>query len=398
MKAKIIHLHVDDWPAQFADVSGYDKAYIVVWYQQRVVGQVWLNVINGRINLLELQDKVLHPRQWSLWQRVALGQLTQQPPAPPAPLHTPATVAVCTRNRPDDIKRCLAAFMEMHDDGQEFLIVDNCPSTDDTYHVVAEFGDRVRYVREDRPGLNIARNRALREAKHEIVAFNDDDAVPQPDWLRALVQNFTHPDILAVTGLTMPLELETEAQVVFERISPFSRGYERRVHWGNRQNALRAGSVGAGANMALRRSLLTTVGPFDEALDSGMPTKSGGDTEIFARILSQGYHIVYDPAALSWHRHRRTWAELHSTMYGYGVGTYAMWTRMLLLDKNTAVFKAGWQHFWYYQLPNLLKGMIGDREAVPLDLMTAELRGCWRGAGAYLQARRLVAPFAREAS
>jgi hypothetical protein len=66
------------------------------------------------------------------------------------------------------------ALLRLPEDGQELLVVDNCPSTDATCNLVAAY-EGIRYVREDRPGLNVARNRALREAVNEIVAFTDDD-------------------------------------------------------------------------------------------------------------------------------------------------------------------------------------------------------------------------------
>src|SRR6266567_2037807 len=83
-----------------------------------------------------------------------------------------------------------------------------------------------------------------------IVAFNDDDALPDPNWLRVLLRNFADPLVVCVTGLTMPMELETEAQEWFERCSSFVRGFTRTVYDQTRLHPLAAGKVGAGANMA----------------------------------------------------------------------------------------------------------------------------------------------------
>jgi hypothetical protein len=165
---------------------------------------------------------------------------------------------------------CAARSMPfgLPDRGQELLVVDNHPSTDATLRLVREY-PAVRYIREDRPGLDVARNRAMREAMHDIIAFCDDDAVVEPEWLDGLCRNFSDPQVLCVTGLTMPLELETEAQEFFEQHSPFGRGFRRVVFDGQRDNPLVVGKVGAGANMALRRGILDLVGPFDEALDAG---------------------------------------------------------------------------------------------------------------------------------
>jgi hypothetical protein len=121
----------------------------------------------------------------------------------------------------------------------------------------------------------------------------------------------------------MPLELETEAQEWFERYSPHGRGFGRVVFDGAHCNPLIVNLVGVSASMALRSSAIDFIGLFDEALGAGTPTVGGEDCELFARILRSGYRIVYEPRALSWHRHRRTWEELRNTLQGYGVGVYA---------------------------------------------------------------------------
>jgi GT2 family glycosyltransferase len=226
-----------------------------------------------------------------------------------------ATIAICTRERPDDLRRALAGIARQVGLEHDVLVVDNGPPTTATREVVAEFGG-VRYVCEPRRGLNAARNRALAEARGDIVAFCDDDAVPEPEWLAALAANFADPRVMCATGLTLPIELETEAQELFEQYSPFAKGFRRRVFDWERHNPLMAGQVGAGANMALRRGVAALVGGFDERLDGGMPTRSGGDHEMFIRLLTAGYRIAYDPAAVSWHRHRRTMDDVVDTVYG----------------------------------------------------------------------------------
>jgi GT2 family glycosyltransferase len=381
-----LDLDLEQLPQELPDLTGYEAALVLCRWRGVPVGQVRLAVANGRFSLPELHAAIGTLDNQSLWQQMGHDLLAwderSQPPWPQV------TVAVCTRDRPEDIRRCLEAFMQLPDDGQEYLVIDNCPSSEATRDIVARYEGRVRYVREERPGLNIARNRALSESRHEIVAFNDDDAVPDPGWLRALRRNFADPEVLCVTGLTMPLELETAAQELFERYSPFGRGFQRKVFHGSPEMALAAGRVGAGANMALRRSVLSLVGGFDEALDAGTRTKSGGDTEMFARIFLRGYQIIYDPAALSWHRHRRTDAALRQTAYGYGVGIYAFWTSLLLKERFLGVFNAAWWYWWHYQLPLLINALLRRRNALPLALVLAELRGCLVGVWAYLLARR----------
>lgn len=344
-------------------------------------------VVDGRIGGFELRDTLMQAAGWTLWERWLHDYLGWEPVPDPDPTQPTATVAVCTRDRSQDLRRCLEAVLRLPDDGQEVLVVDNCPSTDATRRLVETF-QGVRYVLEERAGLDVARNRALREARHQVVAFIDDDAVPDPGWLRGLLRNFDDPLVLCVTGLTMPLELETEAQEWFERYSSFCRGFKRAVFDQKSINPLAAGRVGAGANMALRRCVMELVGPFDEALDAGTPTCSGGDTEMFSRILAGGYRIVYDPSALNWHRHRRTWEELRHTLYGYGAGVYALWIRKLLFERELTVLKLAWGWFRRHQLKKLLRSLLRRPNSTPIGLLLAELHGCAVGPWAYLSSRR----------
>jgi GT2 family glycosyltransferase len=297
-----------------------------------------------------------------------------------------ASIAVCTRDRPDDLERCLTALRALPDDGQEVIVVDSCSKRDDT-RLVAERFRPVRYVREERPGLDIARNRALAEALHEVVAFTDDDAAPDAGWLRALLRGFADPRTMCVTGLTLPLELETEAQEWFERTNAFGRGFRRRTFDGVSMDAFRGAHAGAGVNMALRRSVLELVGSFDEALDAGTPTRSGGDHDMFTRILLAGYCITYEPTALNWHRHRREWSELRDTVRGYGMGVYAYLTGHLMRREIRAPMIAlAWLR---WQLTGLLRSRRHPAGRITRDLGIAELRGCAAGPRAYFTSRRL---------
>ncbi len=150
---------------------------------------------------------------------------------------------------------------------------------------------------------------------------------------------------------------------------------------------LLAGNVGAGVNMALRRDVIDKVGLFDEALDAGTPTHSGGDAEFFSRVLSRGYRIEYTPRALNWHHHRRSTAELRRTVYGYGVGVYAFWTSRMLFGGEWAspVFAIKW--FLIEQLPNLINSLFRRPGAPPWPLPLDQLRGCLLGPWFYLRSR-----------
>jgi hypothetical protein len=111
---------------------------------------------------------------------------------------------------------------------------------------------------------------------------------------------------------------------------------------------------------------------------------------MFTRILMAGYSIVYEPAALNRHRHRREWEGLRDTIYGYGVGVYSHLTGHLLRNREPrAVWLAmGWLR---EQIPTLFRALLRRPGHVPLDLVLAELRGCAAGPRAYLASRRALA-------
>ena len=386
MATAILDLEISKLPPEIAVDEHYSKALVLIRLHGNPIGQATLATVGGRIGGNELRETLMNAVGENLWKNCLYDALEwdERGPVQAVPI---ATVVVCTRDRPEDLQRCLEAFMRLPDDGQEYLVIDNCPASDATMELVKNY-PKVRYIREDVPGSSAARNRALREAKHEFVAFTDDDAAPDPNWLRSLLQNFSDPRVMCVTGLVMPLELETEAQEWFERYSPHGRGFYRLVFDGAKCDPLIVAPVGVSASMALRKSAIDFIGLFDEDLGAGTPTVGGEDCELFARILRSGYRIVYEPRALSWHRHRRTWEELQKTLQGYGIGVYAFWTRMFLVNREFSVPLLAWGWFRYKQLPELVASLRKQPNSIPSDLLLAQLRGCISGPMAYFASRK----------
>lgn len=369
------------------DVAACDRCMIVMRWRGQVVGRAFVPVSNGRVEAGQIERLAAGPAGRAALARWLDDTLEFDASAVTGSIPPSATVAVCTRERPDELTRALRALTALSGTASELLVVDNAPATDATRRVVSRY-PAARYVLEPKRGLNAARNRALREGRGQVVAFSDDDAAPEPGWLEALVCNFNDRRVVCTTGLTLPMELETEAQELFETHCSFVRGFRRRVIDGIDDGPLLVGHIGAGANMAIRRDTVLELGGFDERLDAGTPTRSGGDHEMFARILAAGYQIVYEPAAVSWHRHRRTHEELLDTVYGYGVGVYAMWTGMLVERQELGVFREAWRWFSKGQLPRLVRR--GGHAAAEAQLTRTELLGCLRGPMAWLAARRLA--------
>ncbi|MEJ7607378.1 MAG: glycosyltransferase family 2 protein [Bryobacteraceae bacterium] len=136
--------------------------------------------------------------------------------------YSPITVAVCTRDRHLALRRCLESIAKLHYPNYEVLVVDNASKSDATRELTLQYG--FRYVREDRPGLDWARNCALQQASHEVVAFTDDDVRVDRLWLQGVARGFAFGDAACVTGLICPLEMSWPAQMLFEQYGGMGKG------------------------------------------------------------------------------------------------------------------------------------------------------------------------------
>jgi len=305
------------------------------------------------------------------------------------------TVAICTRDRPTDLRRALASLNDQSDPDIRILVVDNAPSTDGTEQVVAELGmANTTYVVEPRPGLSRARNTALAHVETDIVAWIDDDEVADADWIRRLRQGFAHDcRPAAVSGLMLPAELESEAQVRFEQYGGFNKGR------GTEPEVLRVGTptvrnamyplpgFGAGGNMAFRMESIRGIGGFDQYLGAGTRTHGGEETRAFACLLRSGAAVLHWPSAVTWHFHRRTMDELRGQLFGYSAGLSAFYASMLRSDPRVLadMVKMVPQGFSDV-LPkkdNKRSGHLPDD--FPRDLLRAARKGFAEGAFLYVQ-------------
>ncbi|WP_420456533.1 glycosyltransferase family 2 protein [Rubrivirga sp.] len=300
------------------------------------------------------------------------------------------TVVVCTRDRPGPLATCLEALARLDPAPDEVVVVDNAPTSSATRDVVEAAGT-ARYVREPTPGLDHARNRGAREATSDVVAYTDDDVAPHPSWIRGLRRGFADAGVDAVTGLVLPAELETESQWTFEREWGFNRGYRPRLY-GPAYFARTVGQgapvweIGAGANMAFRRSVFDRVGLFDERLDVGAAGCSG-DSEFWYRLLAAGRTCRYEPTAVVHHTHRRTDPELHRQIRAYMRGHTAA-----LLVQHERTGHRGNLHRLGVQLPRYfgrraVRGLVRGFRGREQTLRT-EVAGAVAGVAYYLRHRR----------
>jgi GT2 family glycosyltransferase len=309
------------------------------------------------------------------------------------------TVVVATRDRPEALRRCVDSILASRYPRFDIVVVDNAPASIATQRVVADAygpGHNVRYVREPTPGLACAHNRALPEITSPIVAFTDDDVVVDPEWLAKLVAGFgVAPDVACVTGMIFPLELETPAQLLIERAIGFNKGMERRLYRVGTPGSddvlfpYAAGRFGSGANMAFRTDVLRSLAGFDPALGTGTVARGGDDLAAFFDVVASGHALVYEPAAVIYHAHRRDDAALSRQAFGYGAGLTAYLTK-------TVVDRPGRLVDLLSRLPaGLRHALARDSEKnaklpddYPQALVRRELAGMLAGPALYWRSRR----------
>jgi GT2 family glycosyltransferase len=213
-----------------------------------------------------------------------------------------ATVAICTANRSALLAESLAALLPLIDSRtSEVLVVDN-GSSDDTPRMLAELisahPSTVRAVRENRPGLSAARNRAVREARGELLLFLDDDAPPGPGWLEAYLAAFGETRAAAAGGPVEPIFGGALPDWLDSRFLPYLTAWDR----GREVVALHYNELPRGANMGFRRAMFETYGDFLEQLQrKGTGLRTCEDIEFCLRLERGGEEILYLPKALVRH-------------------------------------------------------------------------------------------------
>lgn len=310
---------------------------------------------------------------------------------------------ICTHDRPELLERALTSLAQQTFVPDEIMVVDNSPPDTRTSRLVAQRFPAVRYICEPTQGLNFARNRALAETSHEIVAYLDDDAVADTSWLRSTVEAFKgRPNVAVCTARVRPLRLDTDAQRLFEAQGGFDRGASR-IHMPRdastlRMHGLRAPliawsiAIGVGAAMAVRRSTVDAIGGFDIALDLGAVLPGGGDVDLIWRMLDAGLDVVYEPAAVVLHEHRREMEQVIAQILGHRRAEIAFLAK-------SARAATGWKRVtilaflgWRLMKPGLrlLRQLITGSDALPASLLRRLWLDSWRGIWTYDRAVRIA--------
>lgn len=216
------------------------------------------------------------------------------------------SVVVSTLNRAALLGQALRSLMSQKGLSipAEVVVVDN-GSTDDTAALVAREGRTapvpVRYLYEPRPGLSYARNAGSAAARGEVVAFLDDDAWAEPEWLAELWDVYATDPAVACVGGRIVLDWPDRPRPAWLR--PSFWGLLGAYDLGPRRRDLGAGDLlPFGGNISFRRSVFEARGGFRTELGRrGARLGAGEEVELCVRVLRAGHRVVYAPDAVVHH-------------------------------------------------------------------------------------------------
>jgi GT2 family glycosyltransferase len=229
-------------------------------------------------------------------------------PTPPEPERSgrpalpPVSIVVCSFNGAATLGECLDGIARLDYPDRETIVVDD-GSTDATAAIAAARAG-VRVIRTDNRGLSAARNAGLAAATGELVAYMDDDAYPDPQWLRYAALALADPAHAGVGGPNLPVPGDG---LVAESVANAPGGP---VH------VLLSDTVAEhipGCNMVFRRDRLQAVGGFDPRF-----RVAGDDVDVCWRLQARGWTLGFHAAAVVWHHRRGSVRRFWRQQRGYG--------------------------------------------------------------------------------
>jgi GT2 family glycosyltransferase len=211
------------------------------------------------------------------------------------------SVVVCTYNGARTLRQCCESLSRLNYPDYEVIVV-NDGSSDSSRAIAGEYDFRL--LTTENRGLSSARNTGMRAATGEIVAYIDDDAYAEPDWLLHVVSTFHSADCVAVGGPN----IAPEGDGLVATCVAHAPGGPSHVLVSDRE----AEHI-PGCNMAFRKSSLTAVGGFDTQF-----RVAGDDVDVCWKLQQRGWKLGFSPAAVVWHHRRNSVRTYWKQQQGYG--------------------------------------------------------------------------------
>lgn len=200
------------------------------------------------------------------------------------------SVIILTRNRADSLARTLQSVNKLDYPNVEVVVVDN-GSTDQTFQVASNFS--AKYVFSP-PSYGFSKSRQLgvETARGEIIAWCDDDCIPEPDWLQHFVKRLQSEDDLGLVGGQV-INVGFNDTKQYKGRSKLARN-GKLIFVANPQEAEFFGNL----NMAVKRQAVQSIGGYDPFLKAGLE-----EIDLAMSLRRNGFRIEFEPAAVVRHFH-----------------------------------------------------------------------------------------------
>jgi GT2 family glycosyltransferase len=225
------------------------------------------------------------------------------------------SIVIPTFNGASRIGNCLDALLSQLPGRDAEILVVNDGSTDTTEDVVKRY-PAVRLISQENAGPAAARNRGALEARGELILFTDDDCVPAPDWLDAMLAPFNDPEVVGAKGIYRTHQKSLAAR--FVQIE-----YEDRYRM---MAGLPSIDFIDTYSAAFRRDRFLQM----HGYDTSFPVACAEDIELSYRMSAQGWKMKFVPSAIVTHTHPDTFSRYLKKKY-----KFAYW-RVLAVRKNPA--------------------------------------------------------------
>lgn len=211
------------------------------------------------------------------------------------------------------------------------------------------------------PGLSNARNKGVELSSGDIIAFIDDDAVADTDWISNLAVFYENPEVVSVGGPMKPLWISGEAKWIPEEFY-----WTMGCSYKSQKNTIHCVRSNFGSNMSFRNIVFSKVGLFDDKfglVDNNMRT--GEETEFGIRVLNKlnESKIIYNPKAIVYHKifeFRKSFAFLVKRCFEYGRAISNIGSQKKLVDSQLESTETNFlsyllRYSFFERLKNIIK-------------------------------------------
>lgn len=237
------------------------------------------------------------------------------------------SIVIVTKNRQKKLVNCLDALLKNNFKNAQLIIVDQSDEKNKQVLLkqkLNQFQD-VLYINSKKTGKSKGLNLAIQNSTSPLLAFTDDDCIPNKDWIENIIKTFNQNEkITGIYGRTLPYQPKKNKGLICPSI--FDKANAKYIkkpckHWEE---------IGFGNNMAWRKSFFDKYGLFKEWLGPGSIGSNAEDAEISLRALINKKILFFEPKMLIEHDKWLTEKEMRKQELSYDCGEIACYGYLAL--------------------------------------------------------------------